>query len=345
MSSRNLSGGVGVLVLVLLGVTCPGDLFAQQLHAFLVADTDSNLGPSVLADLDNLEQTLRDGLPPGSLRVYRRTGTQVTADNITRQLFALPIQPSDAVLLYYSGHGGFDPAGGHYFALTHGPSLLRSRAEEAITQPVTPRFWAIISDCCANFAPVDQVGAPAPVNQTRLLTHLFLRTSGRADFTSSMPGQVSIGVRSGGMFTMSFCDVLRSNFNNQLNWDEIFRQTRQRTNQASLPLLDQDDTVPIVRGVRQRTQIPYSFKPMYGQDVNGRRLSAYTQDLRITGVEPDSPASQAGLREGMRIEFVNGIALQDDNHFRTAIGFSPRQAMIGIVENGVGRTVEVELAY
>ena len=84
---------------------------------------------------------------------------------------------------------------------------------------------------------------------------------------------------------------------------------------------------------------------MYRQDVNGRRLSAYTDNLRITGVEQDSPAARAGLREGMQIESVNGIALQDDAHFRTAIGFSPRVATIELIDNGSSRSVEVELAY
>lgn len=335
------------VIATLLAISPTSELHAQRLHALLVADTDSNIGESVRADIQNIKTILKDGLPQGKLSVIELTGSDVTPNQITSRLVNLQIQPNDAVILYYSGHGGYDRQNGHYLALSNGGRLYRSRVVNAITQPFTPRFWGVITDCCASIPPIAMAPVLAPGNSKTLLTHLFLESRGRIDITSSRPEQVSLGFAppTGGVFTWSFCSVLHENAARRVNWDEIFRMTRAETARLAEMSMSRDPTPHVHDGIEQRTQIPYSFQTMYGQDVNGLRLGLSHTGLRITQVDNGSVAERAGMRSGMQIVRVNGKLIQSDDQMNTAINFSPRDTTIDVTHQGRSQTISVSLAY
>jgi hypothetical protein len=312
-----------------------------------VADTDSNIGESVRTDIRNIKTVLESGLPPGRLRTIEMTGNEVTPEQIITRLVNLQIESNDAVIIFYSGHGGFDPQNGHYLSLANGGRLYRNRVVNAITQPFTPRFWGIITDCCASFPAVSMAPILVPGDRTTLLTHLFLETKGRVDITSSRPEQVSIGLPppTGGIFTWSLCEVLKENASRRLGWDEIFRMTRLKTTQIAESLRSSREDPHIHDEIAQRTQIPYSFRSMYGQEVNGRRLGLSHSGLYVTNVDRGSVADRAGLRPGMQIVRINGITLRSDSQMNTAINFSQREATIDVKSNGREETIFVTLAY
>ncbi len=338
-----------ILIMLAFALANSGMAHGQRLHALLVADTDTGgkIGVSVRTDIKNLRTILEAGLPAARLRITEITGNAVTPNNLTSRLRNLQINSDDAVIIYYSGHGGFDPNRGHYFALTNGGRLYRSAVVSAITQPYTPRFWGVITDCCASIPPIAVAPILAPGDRTTLLTHLFLETRGRVDFTSSRPEQISLGIPPpiGGLFTWSLCKVLDENANQRLQWDDVFRLTRAETADFSEGFMAKNRDTHIHNGITQRTQIPYSFRTMYGKDVNGLRLGMSSQGMVVTSVRSQSPASRAGLRSGMRVIRVNGTRVSSDRQIATAINFSTRTATLDVESNGVGRTINVRLAY
>ncbi len=319
---------------------------AQTLHAILCGDTASNIGVAVQQDLNHVRQTLKEGLPAGRLNAIELSGPGLTGNKITSILRNLQIQANDSVLFYYSGHGGYLPGSGHYLSLTNSSRLHRSEVISAITQPYTPRFWAVITDCCASVPDVAALPVLIPPQSTRLLSHLFLETEGRLDITSSRPEQVSLVLDQtrGSAFTWALCNVLNDNARGQLEWDDVFHKVRKETASLTEQALEHGNTHQH-RGINQRTQTPYSFRPMYGRQVNGLRLGIDHNNLRITSIRSDLPAANSELRVGMRVKSVNGQNVSDDDHLVTAVNFSPKVAEFEVEHNGRVRNVQVELAY
>lgn len=334
-----------LVVICLLATT--GTSHAQRLHAILVADTWSNIGKSCEADLDKLEKTLKDGLPNGRLLVTKITGADVRKDNILRTARELVIQPNDSVLFYYSGHGAYDPEEGHYLDLTGAErrSVLRSEVITALTKPATPRFWVLMTDCCAGVSSLQKTAVYGRTNSTTLLTNLFFNTTGSIDITSSRPEQVSYC----NVFTPMFCEVLHNNATKALKWDEVFSQARRATaslGEAVIPRLDEENK-HYSRELLQQTQIPYSFDTMYNQNVNGYRLGVTFSELTVGPVMAESAASKAGLRSGMQILRINGDRVSGDSHAKLAVEFSPRSMTINVYDPAIGSTREltVKLPY
>lgn len=330
---------LSALIIVL---NCAATASAQHLHAILVGDTDaSDITWSIRPQLDRLERTLEVGLPRGQVTVTILTGRQVTADGITRRLRTLRINANqDAVLFFYAGHGGFDSNRGHYLDLSNGRTLYRAELEEAMTQPATPRFWAMITNSCA----VDIAAAPLPpeVDRTRLLTHLFFETDGCVDFNSCRPGQVAWG----DLFTRNFCDVLDENCAEALDWDEVFNLTRERTALEAENLSIDGVVEPYSHlGIQQQTQTVYSFKEIDGVNVNGRRLGIELDGAVIIHVDEDSPAAEAGLTAGMKVHSINGQRVSASEQVTAAINSSRREAELVVDTDQGRRPIPVTLAY
>lgn len=335
--------------LLIVLVVCSPFAEAQKLHVVLIGDTnDPRIGADT--DLDSMASVLEDGLPASRLRIQRMTGSEVTPDQIESRLSALRIEPNDSVLVYYSGHGGYSTTDGHYLSLTLGGNLYRDKVVRAITRPYTPRFWGLITDCCASVSEDSvtytvQTGPPS----TTLLTHLFFDTPGRIDFTSCRPEQVSYGSPlRGGWFTRCFCQVLSENKSRRLRWDDVFKRARSRTTELSETALAgfPSSTLHSYRGVSQQVQVPYSFREMYGQDVNGLRFGVTSTGRVVRSIRSGSAASRSGLRPGMRIDYVNGIDVDTDKEIATAINFSRRTASVRVRDtNGQSRTINVQLSY
>ncbi|QDV50769.1 caspase family protein [Gimesia fumaroli] len=319
---------------------------ARQLYAVLAIDTHSDLGASVATDLKNIKKVLRTGIPRNSLQIIELIGKDVSERMITNTLTNLKIQQDDAVLFYYSGHGGFSPEEGHFLILNNSGRVLRSSIVQSIKKPLTPRFWAVITDCCASVSgePAPSPAGAFPANTT-LLTHLFFNTDGRIDITSCRPEQVSIGMPPpiGGAFTWSFCRALEQNANKRLDWNDVFKITREKTARFSEIKMQNDFKPHTYRDIPQKTQTPYSFRRMYGRDVNDLRLGVEHINRRILKVKNGSPASRSGLTAGMKVIRVNGHAITDDNHLITAVNFSQKKATIDIESNGIEQTFNVEL--
>ena len=140
-----------MLVLVTVSCLTGTELRAQDatlLHILLVADTkDATIGPDVRIDGNNMFNRLAQEIPP-----QRRTLTLFTAERVTRQAITeyyrdLQVRPSDALLMYFAGHGAFDEKG-HFLAMADGNRFHRSDILQ-IMKAKNARLVVLISDSCA----------------------------------------------------------------------------------------------------------------------------------------------------------------------------------------------------
>jgi hypothetical protein len=74
----------------------------------------------------------------------------MTAENILAYYENLQTGPTETLVFYYSGHGGYHLSKGHFLAL-HWGKLYRSALLAAMKKQ-QPRLVVVLTDCCANLA-------------------------------------------------------------------------------------------------------------------------------------------------------------------------------------------------
>ena len=209
----NRARGPGILATILLG---SGMVLASQdaaraagkIHLVIVADTlDPKIGPSVRTSAEQVESAFRLGVPEatGVLHVERIEGERCRREVILSQIAALAIGPDDALLVFYSGHGAYDPRIDQYLKfprLNADGYLAHSDLIRAIRSR-RPRLGVVATDCCNKMSVIPRKAAPqapamaAPFPERPrvklLFQALFLDAAGFVDLTSSKRGEESIG--------------------------------------------------------------------------------------------------------------------------------------------------------
>lgn len=146
------------ITLIVVQFACPGQAWAQALQEasrvriLLVLDTDDRMGSTWGLDGENmkemLEATLKRQKLEGRFTIDVFTGSQVTPANILRHFSTLKTDKTEALVFYYSGHGGFNAVRGHFLAL-HWGMLYRNELVAAMKKK-EPRLIVLLTDCCAN---------------------------------------------------------------------------------------------------------------------------------------------------------------------------------------------------
>lgn len=127
---------------------------ASRVRILIAVDTDDQMGATWGLDGANLRVILEAAAKRQNLgervTIETFTGKQVTADNIVAYYANLPTGPTETLVFYYSGHGGYHLTKGHYLAL-HWGKLYRSALLAAMKKN-NPRLVVLLTDCCANLA-------------------------------------------------------------------------------------------------------------------------------------------------------------------------------------------------
>ncbi|MBI3410807.1 MAG: hypothetical protein HY040_20925 [Planctomycetes bacterium] len=135
---------------------------ASRVRVLLVLDTDDAGGPTWGLDGENMkamfEATLGKQKLGGRFTLDVVTGKQVTADGILLYYAQLKTEKTEALVFYYSGHGGYHVQRGHFLALRWG-KLYRKDLIAAMKKH-EPRLAVILTDCCANL-----MGGTAPIKE------------------------------------------------------------------------------------------------------------------------------------------------------------------------------------
>ncbi|MGB7347272.1 MAG: caspase family protein [Pirellulaceae bacterium] len=324
---------------------------AKRLHAVLIADTNSDLSVSVTRDINQLRECLEIGLPDDTIRFHIMTGDEVTSAKVLHKIRTLPVPKGDPVLVFFAGHGGYDRRG-HFLWFDHlQERVYREDLVEAIAKPVSPAFWILLTDCCANSLPVENPALPSSMNEPNhtLMTQLFFgqKTGGTVNVNSCRPGQVASGDDlNGGLFTHALCSVFLEHAHQSMNWDQLFKKVRAETSGQSEAILMRSASPHYQGRFPQHAQVPYSFHTMYGKPVNNGRLGVFLDsNLTITSLIPDGAAQQAGIRPGSQITAVNGMSVNNKVDLNNALGCSKKETQISLRESNHLSTVDVILNY
>jgi hypothetical protein len=292
---------------------------SAKLRVLAIADPagfDVKNGAKVSGDAYNVQTTFTLQVPEHDLttKVIADPDTSLTPDTILDAIENMEVDPNDAFVFFYSGHGAFSRSEGYYFDLSGTGNdgatyLLRSRVKEKLLQKGA-RLTVLISDCCSAEVEVprtyrydSEAAAPAVrvMQWSPLCKKLMKETSGFVDFTSSTPPELSWTdkTRIGSIFTLELCGVLDRNSERSLSWKSVFESTKSAT-------------VNVARG-RQKSQTPIllEYAVTGSGNANGVRFGAEAKALPGGGVLikqiiPGFAAEIAGLEVGDEIHRWNG---------------------------------------
>ena len=234
---------LSVFVVAVAGVFVPGRAAADRppeatrVRILLIIDTlgvnaDMN---GFASDKDSMKKILKETMRDQNLE-DRYTldilhGADATPARVLAYYRELKVAPTDALLCYYSGHGGAHKGGGHFLALKAG-NLPRTDLRKAM-EAKRPRLLVLLSDCCADYGdePLSRLlladpemkeakkKKPAPgARQNTLrsprgetLRHLLFHGRGVVDITACDLGKVAFSSkRRGGYFTLTLANLLRT---------------------------------------------------------------------------------------------------------------------------------------
>ena len=332
------------------------------IHALLVADSDSNLGDSVLQDVRMLGGALEKAFEEHSSRLHleKREGKSVKASEILSWFRNLNPNPDDTLLFYYSGHGEIRPDLGHVLALTNaenGNKLLpRSDILSELKSKKT-RLVVVLTDCCSTIRPPIPIPAPQPPAEAELVAPppwavagcLFLQHRGVVDITASCPGQAAWPAAwpessGGGIFTGTFADLLDphnlhsldKNKDGFIEWNEFYPELEKRTQQdfvrlqSSLKARRKQSVMPEEalsedekKAVLQPTQKIWTCSVLPFLRVGVRVLDS-PGGLKLEEIYPGTPASTAQrLKKGDTIVGVGDKLVQNEREFLLAVDGTP----------------------
>ena len=180
----------------------------QTIHLINVADTnDAKVGVSCEEDMGNVAQVFFFGFPERMLKETRLSADEVSVENIMKAVAAAPVRANDTLVLFWSGHGGFDvQRKEHFLQMPGGGLLFRSTLLGALKKKEA-RLTVLMTDSCANFVDTTanlQQLAPASPDPNRgvapLFDELFIKSRGVVDINAAAPGEFALGLRCGGLF-------------------------------------------------------------------------------------------------------------------------------------------------
>jgi hypothetical protein len=132
---------------------------ASKVRVLLVLDTDDQMGATWGLDGDNVRLLVehmvkKQGLE-GRVTIDHFTGDKCSPKVVLDYYNKLDTNEDEALFFYFSGHGGYTKAKGHFMAFTRGP-LFRKDLLTAMDKR-KPRLRVVLTDCCAN-----DIASPPP---------------------------------------------------------------------------------------------------------------------------------------------------------------------------------------
>lgn len=239
---------------------------AARLHVVLACDSAApDIGKDVAASTSRLEQVIRDNMAEAALNLVKvgvGPGARADRDALLRAIYALPVAPDDAVMVFHAGHGAFNPNRdafgrpyGTYLLFTGSRSVLYQSEIRAAVASRRPRLSVVVLDCCNGLRPIRATPfAPSmayrrpPDEVSPLFDALFFQPRGTLVLESSAPGQYSFvlpraefpngdGFSPGTLFTTRFSNVLGDS-GARLTWNQVREETQRAVSEEFRRLRD-----------------------------------------------------------------------------------------------------------
>ena len=236
---------------------------ANSLHVFLVVDTNSNIGEACERNRDSVLQVFKEAFESPESDFQNRyqvtliEGDEVAPERISQKIADAHIRADDAVLFFYTGHGGMDNEKGHFLA-TSGGDLSRLKVRSDLLDK-KPRMLAIVTDSCSNAAEF----APRTRENTakwRVVRDLFFQQTGFADIQSSQKDVESWTCVFTSAFVSTLCepvDAIDENGDGIVAWEEYFQRVQAETLSVFSDARDSSRDDAEIRDAKPQT--PYAF--------------------------------------------------------------------------------------
>jgi hypothetical protein len=217
-----------------------------RLHAIFAVDTspEAGLAESVAKDLTNVKALLQEGFKDHKDRLVVKefAGKDFSIRSIRGYLENLQVGPEDALLFYFSGHGGLHPEIGHILQMEQGegdyPNLLPRLQIRRWVLDKGARLSLLITDSCNTPPDKEEVKGGRERAEWDTVRCLFLEASGVLDINAAADGEAAwCNEQSGGIFTLALVDTLRRPFKSELDrdgdgflhWQEVLPEVQRRT--------------------------------------------------------------------------------------------------------------------
>ncbi len=272
-------------------------------HVLIVADTvDRNVGRITEQDALTMGYLMKNSIPRDRLSLHVLYGEQATPADVGRYYEGLRVDPRDAVLLFYSGHGAWDPERGHLLTLNAG-TVARSDLLR-VMQAKGARLTVLVTNCCSNWVRTrafgrddEDAGTFSKEGFSPVLRCLLFQHQGVVDFTAAKQGTYAWGDLEGGWFTIALARVLQAsphqldlNGDGFVSWDEVFRLVRSQTqtvfNERASPRDRQlqDGQEPVCFRLGSRLDNSSDRIPAAGPRPRGRHQVAVTISNPISAI-------------------------------------------------------------
>ncbi|WP_068469418.1 caspase family protein [Candidatus Protochlamydia phocaeensis] len=216
-------------------------LKAKTLHAILVADTiHADISSVTQPDINRWQKELRVIAKHAQLVLKEKifSGSDFQKTLVSAYLKSLAVQPEDAVVFFFSGHGyrtreKITPWPFITFEF-YKPGLDLNWIADTV-RAKKPQFALIMADCCNNYIE-HGFGGPSKTIQFNLKSvaphypgylQLFSHAKGCIVVGSCSAGQLSYGSRFGGLYTQCFFSSLHKEL---LEASPSWKNLLQRTN-------------------------------------------------------------------------------------------------------------------
>ncbi|HJT75762.1 MAG TPA: PDZ domain-containing protein [Gemmataceae bacterium] len=336
---------------------------AVRVRAVLICNTkDRNIGDSVEADLKNVRSLLEDGFRArfgakykDHLDLVTLAGERFTRQEVLDYFKNLQTGPSETLLVYYSGHGGYFPAEGQAFGMDGNNLLLRSDLVRVMLEKHA-RLSVLLSDACNEYPDKSEFEAAPRAPAWETLRDLLLRPRGLVDVNSVSEGEFAFGQASGGYFTETLADLLRQDFgklatnkDGLLTWDELVprlqtgaqaRYAKLRTEALKGLNLSPSDRA-VLRKQEYQTVRVYALPPLFRF---GARVLDHDGGAQVLLVHDYTPAALAGVKPGDVITAVGGRKVRGADDLYQALARSKGVVEVEVVRGPAVKTLKVSLA-
>jgi uncharacterized protein (TIGR03000 family) len=246
-----------------------------RLKAFLIIDTsDPLLRDHVRLNedrlLDGLRRHLGDRLDDPTVLTGDELKGMKTGD-ILKRLEGLRVDgPTDGVLFYYAGHGGYDDKEDDQVFEVNGEkeSYLRRKEVVRALKDKKPRLLVVLSDACAgvkSYVPVKRAQAKIDFDPaSKAFARLFLDYEGEYIANGASKGQLAwYQDKTGGLYTFALCKeaaqgekTVKDSKEGSVTWDTFQDHVAERTQQLFKDMKDiaGDQAPPTLKD--QATQTP-----------------------------------------------------------------------------------------
>lgn len=355
---------------------CAAPLQAQRTYVLLAADMSPAAhwgvyAPNLSLDMIRMSGFFESNVPKNRLTLetlFIEDDEYATPEHILTALRALEPGPDDAVVFYYTGHGGIDDRGS-YFDLAGG-KLYREQVR-GLLRAKQPRLAVLLTDCCNSRSDGRKQIAAAPFNEpprsyTPLFTALFVQPKGIVDVNSSAPGQSAFflphtegdPMQYGSIFTTALVEWAENNQRRAAAWDELVREVGLKVH-ATFHEAYPKGAKGAKGGATQSDQNLYAPEYPGLPPAQGLRAGVYVADndgrsVRVTGVEPNSPAMAAydvaaagyvAVPIGGLITSVNGRGVSGAEDFQAAVKNSSQIMRLSIVKGNIAKDYLIRLRY